>query len=72
MFIEFLRCIFMPFSVIDELNEIRAEYMALYLLAIKRTPDHDIQELLLRDELTLTEDQLHEFLDHVERLTEEE
>lgn len=71
MFIDFLRCIFMPFSVIDELDEARAEYMALYLLTIKRTPDADIQELLLRDELTFTEDQYLEFIEHVERLTEE-
>lgn len=69
--LDFLKCIFMPFSVLGELEEVQTEYMALYLLAKKHVPDHEIKELLTREQLSLTLDEVGEFIEHVESLTEE-
>ena len=69
---DFLRCIFMPFSVIQELDTLRVDVVTLFLLAKKRTPDIELRSWIEAEELYATEEQLDEFLDTIEALCGDE
>ena len=58
---DLLRCIFMPFSVIQELNEASEDVASLFLLARETTSDEKLKEWLDSADVSLTDEQIDEF-----------
>ena len=57
MFTDILRCIFMPFSVIDELNAASDDIASLFLLARETTSDQKLKAWLDSADVSMTEEQ---------------
>jgi hypothetical protein len=65
---DLLRCIFTPFSVIDELNASSEELASLFLLARETTSDAKLKEWLDADDVNLTEEDQIKFADALKEI----
>jgi hypothetical protein len=58
---DILRCIFLPFSVINELNSASEDIASLFLLAREKTSDDKLREWLDSADVALTEEEQIKF-----------
>lgn len=69
---DFFRCIFTPFTVMSELEEMYIENVSLFLIAEKTTSDDVLRDWLTKKEIVLTESDYEKFMRKVAELSDDQ